>query len=211
MRLSRVVHAIDHGEHRIPGALIPVPYIVFDRADGDVRDHLEATTVDDVWLLRCIHHVAVGLHQLHTARFAHNDVKPANVLVFEALGSKIGDLGTAVDASGTSPHGGKAFAGSWDCAPPEVPYLAEQADAWQHGRRCDLYMLGGLITFLFTHQHFNTFLKRELPEELLPSGAGTSPGRSRRPCRTCWRPLTVPPVRWRWRSGHACTPVSLAR
>ncbi|WP_034388540.1 protein kinase [Deinococcus sp. YIM 77859] len=168
MRLSRVVHAIDHGEHRIPGALIPVPYIVFDRADGDVRDHLEATTVDDVWLLRCIHHVAVGLHQLHTARFAHNDVKPANVLVFEALGSKIGDLGTAVDASGTSPHGGKAFAGSWDCAPPEVPYLAEQVDAWQHGRRCDLYMLGGLITFLFTHQHFNTFLKRELPEELLP-------------------------------------------
>lgn len=168
MRLSRVVHAIDHGEHRVPGTLVPVPYIIFDRADGDVRDHLEATTIDDVWLLRCVHHVAVGLHQLHTSKFAHNDIKPANVLVFAAMGSKIGDLGTAVDASGMSPHGDKAFAGSWDCAPPEVPYLAEPADAWQHGRRCDLYMLGGLITFLFTHQHFNTFLKQELSEDMLP-------------------------------------------
>lgn len=168
LRLSRVVHAIDYGEYRMPGALVPVPYIIFDRADGDVRDHLSATSIDDVWLLRCIHHVAVGLHQLHSARFAHNDIKPANVLIFQALGSKVGDLGTAVDASGSSPHGDKAFAGSWDCAPPEVPYLADSPDVWQHGRRCDLYMLGGLITFLFTHRHFNNFLRDELPEELLP-------------------------------------------
>jgi len=168
MRLSRVVHAIDHGEERLPGVFIPVPFIVFDRAEGDLRDHLNVTTVDDVWLLQCLHHVTVGVKQLHQARFAHSDLKPGNVLVFAENGWKIGDLGTAVDAQGTSPHHELAFPGTWEYAPPEVLYFAQLGDLWQNRKRADLYMLGGLVTFLFTHRHFNTYLYAEMAEQLQP-------------------------------------------
>lgn len=168
MRLSRVVHAIAHGEERLPGVLLPVPYIIFDRADGDLRDHLSATTVDDVWLLQCLHHVTVGVQQLHQARFAHNDLKPANVLVFPEHGWKVGDLGTAVDAQGTSPHHEQAFPGTWEYAPPETLYYARLGDVWLDRKRADLYMLGGLVTFLFTHRHFNMYLYDELAEQLKP-------------------------------------------
>ncbi|MBB5293889.1 MULTISPECIES: protein kinase domain-containing protein [Deinococcus] len=172
LRMHRVVRAISHGEERLPGVNVPVPYIIFDRADGDVRDHLAITAIDEVWLLRCIHHVAVGVQQLHIAKLAHNDLKPANVLVFSEDGWKIGDLGTAVDALGKSPHHETAFPGTWEYAPPEALYFAQSADVWRDRKRADLYMLGGLVTFLFTHQHFNSYLYAELDEAMRPLFCG---------------------------------------
>lgn len=168
LRMHRVVRAMDHGEERLPGILVPVPYIVFDRAAGDIRDHLAMTTIDSVWLLHCVHHVAVGLQQLHGARYAHNDLKPANILVFPGDGWKIGDLGRAVDARGTSPHHEHLFSGTMEYAPPEVLYFAPSTEVWRERKWADLYMLGGLVTFLFTHQHFNTYLYDELDEPLQP-------------------------------------------
>jgi len=168
LRMHRVVRAIDHGEERLDGIHVPVPYIIFDRAAGDIRDHLALTTIDTVWLLQCLHHVAVGLQQLHGAKYAHNDLKPANVLVFPGDGWKIGDLGRAVDARGTSPHHEHLFSGTLEYAPPEVLYFAPSGEVWRDRKRADLYMLGGLATFMFTHQHFNTYLYAQLDEALQP-------------------------------------------
>ncbi|MFC6662795.1 hypothetical protein [Deinococcus multiflagellatus] len=53
-------------------------------------------------------------------------------------------------------------------APPEVLYFAPSTEVWRERKWADLYMLGGLVTFLFTHQHFNTYLYAELDEPLQP-------------------------------------------
>ncbi|GGR27292.1 protein kinase domain-containing protein [Deinococcus ruber] len=156
--LSRVVSAITHGQVRVAGALVPVPYVILERADADVRAHLSTHTCDAAWILRCLHHITVGLRQLHSARFAHNDLKPANVLLFSAVGAKLGDLGKAVDEVGRSPFTEERFPGEYQYAPPEVLYLEQQPDLWLHRLRCDLYQLGGLMTFLFTQRHFNDYL-----------------------------------------------------
>jgi len=167
--MSRVVSAVTHGQVKVPGAAVPVPYIILERADADVRAHLAAHACDAAWILRCLHHITVGVRQLHSARFAHNDLKPANVLVFNELGAKLGDLGKAVDEVGRSPFSEDHFPGDYQFAPPEVLYLEHQADRWLHRLRCDLYQLGGLTTFLFTQRHFNDFLYGALDLSLRPA------------------------------------------
>ncbi|MFC4455301.1 protein kinase domain-containing protein [Deinococcus sonorensis] len=167
--MSRVVSAVTHGQIRVEGASVPVPYIILERADADVRAHLASHTYDAAWILRCLHHITVGVRQLHSARFAHNDLKPANVLVFSELGTKVGDLGKAVDEVGRSPFTGENFPGDYQYAPPEVLYLEHQPDLWLHRLRCDLYQLGGLTTFLFTQRHFNDFLYGALEPSLRPA------------------------------------------
>jgi serine/threonine protein kinase len=49
------------------------------------------------WRSCCVgcHHVATGLQQLHFSEIAHQDVKPANILVTENQTAKIGDMGRA--------------------------------------------------------------------------------------------------------------------
>lgn len=167
--MSRVVSAVTHGQVRVAGATVPVPYIILERADADVRAHLASHACDAAWILRCLHHITVGVRQLHSARFAHNDLKPANVLVFSESGAKLGDLGKAVDEVGRSPFSEESFPGDYQFAPPEVLYLERQADLWLHRLRCDLYQLGGLSTFLFTQRHFNDFLYGALEPSLRPA------------------------------------------
>jgi len=85
-RMSRVVLAIDQGVVRVPRFALPsVNYIIFEWADGgDIRSVLNtATNLDVAARLRCMHHVATGLRQLHGSQIAHQDLKPSNVLVFQ--------------------------------------------------------------------------------------------------------------------------------
>jgi eukaryotic-like serine/threonine-protein kinase len=56
--------------------------------DLDERSHLAV-------VLRWLHHVATGLQQLHFSEIAHQDVKPANILVMADRTAKIGDMGRA--------------------------------------------------------------------------------------------------------------------
>ena len=54
-----------------------VQYIVFELADGDVRSVISAADdLDVAWAIRSLHHMAVGLAQLHRTGIAHQDVKP---------------------------------------------------------------------------------------------------------------------------------------
>jgi len=89
-RMNRVVAAIEDGSLRVDdGDFGVVNYLIFEPADGDIRKHFStAHDVEVAWKLRCLHHVAPGLNELHSAGVAHQDLKPSNVLVFEVLSRK---------------------------------------------------------------------------------------------------------------------------
>src|SRR5690606_11808132 len=83
-KMDRFVSALAFGEIReFAGQplLIPVPYIIFELAEGNVRHVVRASArPKHVWILRTLHHVATGLMQLHRVRIAHQDLKPSNAL-----------------------------------------------------------------------------------------------------------------------------------
>ena len=70
---------------------------------GSPRQEADISTADD----RTLHHIAVGLQQLHGEGIAHQDLKPSNVLFFETFGAKLADLGCAdtLKNPASSPHG----------------------------------------------------------------------------------------------------------
>lgn len=167
--LRRVVHAIDSGTIQLNPAnpLSKVEYLLFEKADGDIRAHLDAQADFDVaFALRALHNVAVGLEQLHRVNVAHQDLKPSNVLLFGGQnGSKIADLGRAWVKDMPAPHDGVPFAGERTYAPPELLY--GQISPKEQTRRfgCDMYHLGSLAVFLFTRVHMNSLLTKYLVPE----------------------------------------------
>jgi serine/threonine protein kinase len=163
--MRRVAQVLDAGQHKLPKQSIPVCYIIFELAEvGDVRKHLSLLKqLDLAWTLRTLHQVAVGMKQLHTHGIAHQDVKPSNILLFEAFGAKIGDLGCA-DLKKTpskSPRGAFRFAGDPSYAPPELFYSEVSLDWSVRRLGCDLYLLGSLIVFFFTGGASMTALLRK--------------------------------------------------
>jgi serine/threonine protein kinase len=155
--MDRVVRAIGSGSV-YPDPSNPfdlVPYLIFEVADSDIRLHLEkgADSKTMAWKLRALHHVATGLKQLHSIEIAHQDLKPSNVLVFYVQNtlavSKIADLGNASKAGFPSPYDSARWAGDHSYAPPEILYSYIDPD-WSRRRiAADLYMLGGLMSFIF--------------------------------------------------------------
>ena len=112
-RMDRVVVALEDGSIRVDeGVFGAVNYLIFEPADGDIRNHLAVVArVDLAWMLRCLHHIATGLYQLHSTSVAHQDLKPSNVLVFERKISKVADLGSASIKGVDCPRDGVGFAG----------------------------------------------------------------------------------------------------
>jgi serine/threonine protein kinase len=92
-RMRRVVVAIDSGEYAEPGEVVPVPYLIFEIADGNLKSYLP--NADLSWKLQSFHDALLGVGQLHHAKIAHQDIKPSNILIFGNTISKISDLGSA--------------------------------------------------------------------------------------------------------------------
>jgi serine/threonine protein kinase len=151
-RLSRVVVAIVDGEVWVDrkNPFSRVPYLIFELANGDVRDYLDATAeFDAAWVLRTLHHVATGLGQLHRLGIAHQDTKPSNILTFADRTRKLGDLGRSSSKTSAALHDEITVPGDPHWAPPELLYGQIDAD-WNRRRSgCDLYQLGSLILFFW--------------------------------------------------------------
>jgi len=153
-RLKRIATLIEAGEYRPPQSQWPVAYIIFELAvGGDARNQLaKLGSFNLAWTLRTLHQIAVGLQQLHGEGIAHQDLKPSNILFFEAFGAKLADLGCADTERkpSESPRGQLGIAGDLNYAPPELLYSEFSSD-WKVRRLgCDLYLLGSLIVFFFT-------------------------------------------------------------
>lgn len=154
-KLDRIVQIIGQGEiPALPGAKFPfpIPYIMFERADGDVRQIVTRTNkIDDALNFKVLHEVAVGIQQLHGQHIAHQDLKPSNVLLFQKVGegAKLGDVGRASHKMIDAEHNTKTIAGALIYAPPEQAYNVTPPRWEDHREGCDLYHLGTLATFLF--------------------------------------------------------------
>jgi eukaryotic-like serine/threonine-protein kinase len=133
------------------GLLSRVQYLILERADGDVRAHLDALdALDLAWSLRSLHHVSVGLQQLHRRNIFHQDTKPSNVLVFPGGARKIGDLGRASRQGYAAAYDGLVVPGDPIYAPPELLYGYMLPDESRRRMACDMYLLGSLLVFFFT-------------------------------------------------------------
>lgn len=150
--LDRIVQVLDSGTIA-DGPHPPIFYLIFERADRDIRAALGALgTIHDAWKFKYLHQVAVGLSQLHRHKVAHQDLKPSNVLLFEQAneGAKIADLGRASRVGKEAEHDAFMIAGDPSYAPPEQMYGFRATDWVDRREACDLYHLGALMCFLFS-------------------------------------------------------------
>ncbi|MFI8526294.1 protein kinase [Promicromonospora sukumoe] len=164
-RLSRVVKAYAYGETGHPSwGILPVSYIVFELAEGDVRQAFDAIQdVDLATKLRFAHHVATGASQLHALGIAHQDIKPSNVLVFRGEqdtrhGSKLTDLGRASDRNVAAWHDENPIPGDATYVPPEHLYRATPVGFERRRVASDVYQVGNLAAFIITGRAMNARL-----------------------------------------------------
>jgi len=147
-KLTKVVTPLDSGELLSPKEFPPlnrVFYIIFELAEGDLRAQFINQGIDS-WkrLFKSLHHVAIGIRQLHKVGIAHQDIKPSNILCFSNDESKISDLGRVTDANGESPFSFDQFTGDRSYAPIEVKFGIGPAEFIDR-RLSDLHMYGSLI------------------------------------------------------------------
>ncbi len=178
-RMSRVVRILDHGDIPVafpiagnPDYTLQLHHIVFERADGgDIRDVFNAfTQVSDAVRMEYLHHVAVGLQQLHGATITHQDLKPSNVVVFkeDGAGAKIADFGRALKRGTTASHEGYTIAGDPAYAPPEQLYDHKASDWRERREACDLFQFGSLVAFMFSGNNATSGIIGALPPDIRP-------------------------------------------
>lgn len=176
-RLSHIVRLVDHGEHELiglPGGqndlLNRVYYMIFELADGDVRRELSFDgSMPASRKMYVLHQIAVAITQLHTVHIAHQDVKPSNVLAFKTQRQyKLSDLGRSSARNISAPTDDFDFPGDMSYAPPE--YLYDYLPPEYHDRRqgSDAYLLGSMISFLFTGLGAVNATLRQVPVQYLP-------------------------------------------
>jgi serine/threonine protein kinase len=166
-RMDRVVTALEDGSVKVDsGVFGTVSYLIFEPADGDIRNHLALPqSVGLAWILRSLHHIATGLFQLHSSRVAHQDLKPSNILVFNGKTSKISDLGSASVKEIDCPRDDFNFAGDSTYAPPELLY-GDKDTEWNRRRQaCDVYHLGSMVVFFFCGVGMTALILKNIPPD----------------------------------------------
>lgn len=171
--MDRVATAIDEGNFRLPGggmgSLIPVPYLIFERAQGDVRSQMNFSHQLDLQLcFKILHQIATGLWQLHKHEVAHQDVKPSNVLMFNDKDTKLADLGRAARRGFNPPHEKHEMQGDPKYAPPELLYRSVSEDWYARRQGCDLYLMGSLVAYLFVGTAITPEIFRRIPQHQWP-------------------------------------------
>lgn len=168
--LDKIVTVIDHdilkGEDNSN-----IPYLIFDRADCDVRKLFSYnTSIDIAWKLKSLHEIATGLKQLHNVRIYHQDIKPSNILTFNE-DSKISDLGRSIWHGHDCPFVQSSRYGDHAYVAPEIAYKY-QFDRTNKDEfitmmmLTDLYLFGSLICYYFTNLSYNGLLYSHIPNEM---------------------------------------------
>jgi serine/threonine protein kinase len=179
--MDRVVVAVDFGDTVITHThgREPIFYLIFELAECDVRVQVDRQNRFDLaWTLSALHDLAVAIQQLHKGDVSHNDIKPANFLVFKSLDlhdrkQKLADLGSATSPLIPSIRDDAICAGDPRYAAPEVLY-ANKSDArlcnFESRRALDIYHLGSMVFFLVTGRMLTPeIIRRLVPEQRPPN------------------------------------------
>ena len=160
--LSKVVRVIEAS--LIPmdaGNPYPVPFLVFEKADGNIREYIRfQDEVDFAWKLKSLHDVATGIEQLHSVQVIHQDLKPSNILQFKEE-SKISDLGRSKTYTQDGLYDKMMVSGDRTYAPLEIyPQFAflRPAEWLDMNLAMDSYELGNLMTFYFSGLNMTALL-----------------------------------------------------
>lgn len=185
-RMSRVVRLLEEGTispsvpmDPIQEAVQRVHFFIFELGFGDVRRTFGSPgNGDNDARLKMLHDLAIAIQQLHRSGIAHQDVKPSNILTFPDQEHKLADLGRASLQGRAGPSDQMPFPGDWNYAPPEIVYgyLAPEYNDRRFGT--DTYLLGSMLTFMFTLQSATTLFQQAIPEKMLPprwAPPGTAP------------------------------------
>jgi serine/threonine protein kinase len=165
-KMRRIIRMLGHGQTLVPeaGPLISeVPYIIFELAEGDIRQFQSSLNAFDVaFVLRALKHILEGVEQLHAAGAAHQDLKPSNVLT-QYIGKeiKLGDLGNAERVGIKGPVTQRQIPGAVVYAPPEQHYGAFTG-TWEERRAADVYLTGSLGTQMFLGNCMSALLQSAL-------------------------------------------------
>ncbi|MBI5376282.1 MAG: protein kinase [Candidatus Schekmanbacteria bacterium] len=174
-KMSRIVSAIAHGEYRDSAEMFPVPYLVFETATGSLKNvkRQKQKQIDLAWKLGVIHGFLVGLSQLHQEKIVHQDIKPSNILIFGHNVSKLGDLGNATKFDNKSPMwDNDGHCGDFSYAHIELLYRYFSPD-WNTIRLgADLFMAGGIISYMITDSNFLSLLAANIPDIYKPTNFG---------------------------------------
>ena len=162
-KMSRVVVAIAQGNYTEEGEQIPVPYIIFEFAESDIRrESISKKKPELSQVLMSLRHIATGIGQLHKNGIAHQDLKPSNILLFENKGTKIADLGRSSIQGSHGPFDHLNVPGDPGYAPPEQRY-GHIETSWGPRRFAgDLYLFGSLVVFMFTGANLTLLLEQKI-------------------------------------------------
>ena len=123
--MDRIVVALDYGEMPFlsDGVQDAVFFSIFELAKGDARIQADVKNRYGLaWTLHALHNLSTAVRQLHSGRVTHNDIKPANILLFDELLQKLGDLGRATSAAIHGPYDTMHCAGDIRYAAPKLLY-----------------------------------------------------------------------------------------
>jgi len=120
--------------------------LVMEYVDGE---RLEDECPEDLRaIVSVFSKVAEGLHALHTAGYAHADIKPNNILLTRAGGVKIIDFGQSCPLG----HTKERVQGTPDYIAPE------QVQRRQIDQRTDVFNLGATMYWVVTGKWFKTMI-----------------------------------------------------
>lgn len=166
-KLSKVSKLLEAGSENIKGYLISsVNYLIFEKADDDVRNHINfSDSIDMTWKLKSLQNIATGIKQLHSIEISHQDLKPSNVFIYkEAQVSKIGDLGRSLSETIYGPHSDRNFAGDIRYAPPEVLHRYVLPEWRDKVFSIDCYLLGSMAAFYITGHSMTALLAKNVED-----------------------------------------------
>ncbi len=174
-RIRKVVKLLDQGVETVVevNELNQTQYLIFEWAESDIRKKtVNSKILDHAWALKCMHGITSGLYHLHQKQIIHQDIKPSNILIFGNNGVKIGDLGRSYSATHMDAEHNKngLFPGDNTYAPPEWLY-GYATDSDENVRKgADVYMLGSMLHFLFTHTPLTPKILEQVAIQFYPTG-----------------------------------------
>ena len=154
-----------------------ITYIVLEYLEGTVLTELitsEPLNCDEI--LKLIAELAEGLEAIHVAGILHRDIKPENIIVTLDGKPTFIDFGLTTFSAEPGINKTQTCLTETNCIVGTVGYLApELLFGSEHNRKCDIFQIGVIFYELLTgkklidHQAFNSMLKGEMPEYILPS------------------------------------------